>query len=212
MTDRQNRQREARLRRVRSGETALSVDALERELRRTRRASRGRRDRHDRLAAMVVALALAAVVSARLVSFVRLRGSGMRPTLEAGSVVACLREGTPLAPKDVRRGELVLVDHQGNLVIRRVVALGGDAVDIAGDGTLYVNDAPRQEGAAGGDAVYPVTVPEGEMFLLGDCLDLAIDSRSRGFGPVPVEAVVGRPRAVLWPAYLAAWLGEGEAG
>lgn len=212
MREGQDRRTAARLRRVRGSKSEYTVDALERELRRSRRTERSRRDRRDRLVVLIIALAVAAVATMQFITFVQLRGNGMQPTLEAGSVVGCLREGTPLAPKNIQKGELVLMNHQGNILIRRVIALGGDEVDVDPDGTLFVN-GQRQDGAAGGgDLVYPIKVPSNEMFVLGDYRALAIDSRSRDFGTVPTNAVIGRPRAVIWPAYKLAWLGEDAAG
>lgn len=212
MTDGPDRRTAARLRRERQARSEYSVESLERELRRSRRTERSRRDRRDRLVVLIVALAAAAVVTMQFVTFVQLRGNGMRPALEAGSIVACLREGTPVSPKEIRRGELVFLEHQGNMLIRRVAALGGDEVDVDEDGVLYVNGTAQPGSAAGGDLVYPIKVPTNEMFLLGDFRSLAIDSRSRDFGTVPTNAVIGRPRAVIWPAYSIAWLDEGTAG
>ena len=212
MLDGRDRQKAARLRRERRSRADYTVGALENELRRSRRRERSRRDRRDRLIVLIIALAVAAVATMQFVTFVRLMGNGMHPSLEAGSVVACLREGTPLSPKNIQRGELVLMTHQGSMLIRRVLALGGDEVTIDESGALYVNGRLQEGDASGSDLVYPITVPTNEMFVLGDYRALAIDSRSRSFGTVPVTAVIGRPRAVIWPAYSIAWLGDGAAG
>lgn len=51
------------------------------------------------------------------------------------------------------------------------------------------------------DSVYfgPVTVPDGTVFVLGDNRGESIDSRS--YGPVPLEAVVGRVAWRIWPGH-----------
>jgi signal peptidase I len=43
----------------------------------------------------------------------------------------------------------------------------------------------------------PVTVPQGEVFVLGDDRDRSVDSRA--LGPVPLDAVRGRVLTRWWP-------------
>ena len=89
----------------------------------------------------------------------------------------------------------------GDLVIKRVVAVGGQTVGIA-DGVLKVDGMPVPEpyvDRALVDGTYfgPVRVPPGSVFLLGDQRLGSVDSRS--FGPVPVGSIVGRVALRVWP-------------
>jgi signal peptidase I len=104
----------------------------------------------------------------------------------------------------VDRRDVVVVPHPetGDLLVKRAVGLGGDRVAIE-DGVLVVDglvvcepsiDPARQDGVWFG----PVTVPAGEVFLMGDDRESSIDSRD--FGPVPVADVVGRVGVRVWPA------------
>lgn len=51
------------------------------------------------------------------------------------------------------------------------------------------------------DVDYPLTVPEGRLFVLCDDRENAMDSRSSAFGLVNEANVVGLARAVIWPVH-----------
>ncbi len=101
-----------------------------------------------------------------------------------------------------RRGQIVSFrapGESGAVYLKRVVALGGDSVEMR-DGVLYINDtamrepyAPRSRYMAN---VPRQTVPGGEIYVLGDNRNNSEDSRA--WGPVPVQSVIGRPILVLW--------------
>jgi signal peptidase I len=123
----------------------------------------------------------------------------MTPTVSPGDLLLVRHGQGP-----VRRGDVVAVtDPLGDgLLVKRVVALGGDQVTIE-DGVLVVDGTPVCEPAidpARLDGVWfgPVAVPGGHLFLLSDNRDGSVDSRA--FGPVPASALVGTVPARLWPA------------
>jgi signal peptidase I len=123
----------------------------------------------------------------------------MSPTLSEGDLVLLVRNGSAM-----QRMEVVAVEQPdtGGLLVKRAVGLGGDQVSIE-DGVLVVNGAAVCEPAVDPvrlDGVWfgPVTVPPGELFLLGDDRDSSIDSRA--FGTVPELDVRGRVDNRLWPS------------
>jgi signal peptidase I len=88
--------------------------------------------------------------------------------------------------------------------LKRVVAIGGDTVEIRED-ALYVNGTAIAEPYAvhrlharshHRDTMPARKVPAGELFVLGDNRDDSADSRYWGF--VPQENVVGEPLMVYW--------------
>ena len=59
------------------------------------------------------------------------------------------------------------------------------------------------------DMEYPLTVPEGKLFVLCDDREDAMDSRSSRFGLVNEEDVLGLARAIIWPVHRAGLLTNG---
>jgi signal peptidase I len=85
------------------------------------------------------------------------------------------------------------------LLIKRVIGLPGDVVEIRNDQVL-VNNQPLAEpylmrntsGSYG-----PTTIPPLHIFVLGDNRDSSNDSRS--FGTISLRDVVGRAWFSYWP-------------
>jgi signal peptidase I len=95
-----------------------------------------------------------------------------------------------------RRGELVVIDdpHGRGALVKRVVALGGDEVELD-NGVLIVNgkSVPSRGALPNGDVAEffgPVHVPAGKVFVLGDNRGESDDSREFGF--VAHDHVIGR--------------------
>lgn len=100
-------------------------------------------------------------------------------------------------------------NEAGDAIIKRVIGLPGDVVEVRGTSVL-VNGNPLSEPYArwaeggripGGD-FGPATVPEGSIFLLGDNRDQSKDSRFwRDSHFLPVQNVVGRAFVIFWSTY-----------
>jgi signal peptidase I len=108
--------------------------------------------------------------------------------------------------KTIRRGEIIVFRYPRNpeeAFLKRVTAVGGDRVELR-DGVVYVNSQPLDEPYAVHRAplrstweeMGPVSVPEGNLFVMGDNRDNSSDSREWGF--VPVRNVIGEPLFVYW--------------
>src|SRR4051794_39140710 len=117
----------------------------------------------------------------------------MSPTLETGDQVVAnklaYRLGAP------RVGDLaVLQAPTGEVMAKRIVALGGQRVEIR-DGVLFVDRRPRNEPYVDHDMVDgfyfgPKRVPAGDVFVMGDNRGDSEDSRD--YGPVARDRLIGR--------------------
>ena len=132
------------------------------------------------------------------VQLMRVDSGSMTPAISAGDLLVVQRGAGPVGRRDV-----VVVPRPGTgaLLVKRVVAVGGDQVGLE-DGVLVVDGSPVCEPAidpARQDGVWfgPVTVPDSELFLLGDDRGNSVDSRD--FGSVPAADVEGLVHLRAWP-------------
>lgn len=136
-------------------------------------------------------------------------GTSMRPTLQDGDWVAV--SGLSI---NVEKGDIVIVTQpwERNVpIVKRVVAKGGDTVDI--DfllGEVYVNgiklDEPYIEEPTTNsyDVLFPLTVPEGKVFVMGDNRGESLDSRSSKIGCIDERYILGKVMFRFYPE--AKWL------
>jgi signal peptidase I len=151
---------------------------------------------------ITTAVLLAAVLLASrlwLVEPVTVSSESMEPALPKGSTVLMFKPGPALgSPK---AGDLVVFTspEDGSPAVKRAIAFGGQTVAIE-DSVLVVDGVPQAEPGIDHsriDGTYfgPVTVPAGNVFVLGDNRAGSIDSRA--YGSVPLEALQA---TVLWPS------------
>lgn len=143
----------------------------------------------------------------------QVQGSSMVPTLEDGDKLLMSR-----IYSEPEYGDVVIIDAQeatlfqedgtlytsaglGKIIVKRVIAVGGQTVGIDFDaGIVYVDDMPLTEEYAamptttphGGAFDYPITIPEGYVFVLGDNRDISKDSRYSDVGLVRESDIMGK--------------------
>lgn len=142
---------------------------------------------------------------------------GVQPPAEAP------RTGLPHALEQGLTWVGILPQDSGDHLIKRVVGLPGDHVACTGGGApITVNGTPVEEpylhpGSAPSDTAFDIRVPADRVWVMGDHRDDSADSREHDHpsdngtdGSVPVDDVVGRAVAVMWPLPHLTWLGDGE--
>ena len=147
------------------------------------------------LAALALRLAWIGLFFAVLLCFVVgitvQHGTDMQPSFRDRDVVVYYRLSRELEADDV----IVYSDGTGPR-LGRIVATGGDQVDVD-EGGLKINGYYQDEWFAVGETLpftggvsFPLTVPEGTVFVLCDNRDQSTDSRI--LGPVVEQSVLGR--------------------
>lgn len=131
---------------------------------------------------------------------VRIDGPSMLPTLRSADRVLITR-----GVRSVKRGDVVVLVASENgqpiELVKRVIGVPGDVVEVKGD-VAYVNgtrEPDRGQHISGFDGLSwePVTVPRGNLFVMGD--NRAQSEDSRYIGTVPASGVMGTVVAVFAP-------------
>ncbi|MEA5051367.1 MAG: signal peptidase I [Oscillospiraceae bacterium] len=151
---------------------------------------------YDWLDAIVFALTAVMLIFSFVIKSYVVSGSSMDPTLTDGDrVFAWSLFYTPAS------GDIVVIDENngyGEPLVKRVVATGGQTVDIDAAGAVTVDGEPFQSPVAAGsynltgDTAYPVTVPQGYIFVMGDNRAVSYDSRFSAIGFIDARSVLGR--------------------
>lgn len=154
--------------------------------------------------ALIFALALLVLVFTFAVRVVAVNGSSMLPTLTGGDRIL-----VQSAFFEAQRGDVIVVDgyiDYGKPLVKRVIALEGDVVEIDAEaGTVAVNGSVLEEPYIaeatheGGDMAYPVTVPEGCVFAMGDNRMHSTDSRFEKIGFVDERDILGKVLMRIFP-------------
>jgi len=119
----------------------------------------------------------------------QIHSSSMSPRFTAGDTVVCMRGN------NYEVGDVVAVEYQDRILIKRIVAQGGDTVRLNEKGELFVNDVPVTETYAintESDRSYFASVPPDAWYILSDNRKLLGDSRVEEIGTVSDEDIVGK--------------------
>lgn len=131
-------------------------------------------------------------------------GESMMPTLQDGNWLA-VRAINP----HVERGDIVVITQPNSLnepLIKRVIAVGGDTVDINFvEGQVMINGEVINEPYIAepthrmSNVAFPVTVPEGCVFVMGDNRNDSLDSRSKTVGFIDTRYILGVAQFRFYP-------------
>lgn len=162
--------------------------------------------------ALMIAVLLAAVIRYFLFAPIVVDGLSMMPTLHDQDRMIVNKLSYQIGEPD-RFDIIVFHAPEQKDYIKRVIGLPGDKVEYKND-TLYINgkayeepyleeykqqiiDGPLTEPFTLKEKIGRDTVPEGELFVMGDNRRYSKDSRH--IGTVPMEDVLGSTRIIYWP-------------
>jgi signal peptidase I len=122
-----------------------------------------------------------------------IRGRSMLPTFEEDQRVMILK-----VLYEIRRGDIIIFSSAGKDLIKRVIGLPGDRVEVRG-GAVYVNGQKLDEPYLRSTTPRPTSevVPPGKYFVLGDNRPDSLDSRD--FHAIGAPAIRGKVVLRWWP-------------
>ncbi len=173
--------------------------------------------------AILFAIFLAIIIRSFVFEPVIVQGQSMEDTLYTDERLIVFKLGDYFHPPG--RGDIIVLQYEEGLAskiplirdlpfvkkafpafseidyIKRVVALPGDTVDLK-DGHVYLNGQEIYEPFAKGSTYkqaidFPITVPPGKVFVLGDNRSISRDSRQIGL--IEFNRIKGRAVFRIWP-------------
>lgn len=178
----------------------FDLSEIEVEMTRVRSKGRFRQALRGTAGTVVVVAALAVLVATMLLPVLRITGTSMQPGFQPGDIIVGYRT------RNLQRGDICSFYFNNKLILKRIIAEGGDTVEIDEEGHVSVNgimleeDGYISEYALGMcDIEFPFEVPVGEYFVMGDNRDNSVDSRVTNFGCIGMEEVVGKVLVRVWP-------------
>ena len=154
----------------------------------------------DVLEAFILALVAVILVFTSVCRITIVYGESMESTLYAGDALVVSR--AHYTPKN---GDIVVI-HQPTPahpepLIKRVIAVGGQTIDIdfntwtvTVDGQVIEEDYMllKTDRRITSDYTYPMEIPEGYVFVMGDNRNHSADSRSINVGLIDERSILGR--------------------
>ncbi len=164
------------------------------------------RELYEWLRSGVTAVLIIVLTFTFVIRMMGVKGPSMIPTLQDGDRLLVLDS---LLAGEYRQGDIVIARKQtfsDDPIVKRVIAVGGQTVDIDfGSGTVYVDDTALDEDYIN-DLTYtyegldfPITVPEGSVFLMGDNRNMSTDSRMPSIGTVDTRYLIGKAVLLVYP-------------
>ena len=148
---------------------------------------------------LTIVAAVAVLIATLVLPVLQIEGTSMEPTLVNGDIVLLTKT------TNFGRDDLCGFSWNNKLLIKRVIGLPGDWIEIDTDGTVYLNgeklDEPYAQQLAMGecDLEFPFQVPQEQYFVLGDMRESSIDSRNTLIGCVEKDQIVGKVFSRIWP-------------
>ncbi len=148
---------------------------------------------------LTIVAAVAVLIATLVLPVLQIEGTSMEPTLMNGDIVLLTKT------THFDRGDLCSFSWNNKLLIKRVIGIPGDWIEIDTDGTVYLNgeklDEPYVQQLSVGecDLEFPFQVPQEQYFVLGDMRESSIDSRNTLIGCIEKDQIVGKVFFRIWP-------------
>lgn len=177
----------------------LTVENLKRELHRENYKHSFSRLLRSTIYVLIIIVAVASVGATLFMPVIEITDSSMKPLVEDGDIVLTIKSSS------FKTGDVVAFYYGNKILIKRVIGVQGDFVNIDKDGIVYVNGEELKEDyvkeflKGESDIKYPVQVSDNSIFVLSDERNVLTDSRSENIGTIKKENIIGKVIFKVWP-------------
>ena len=165
------------------------------------------RELYEWVQALVCSVLAVVMLFTFVIRMIGVDGHSMVPTLQDGDRLLVLNS---MLYHDYQHGDIVILKKNEVFgekpIVKRIIATEGQSVDIDfSTGSVYVDDVLLKEDYINEltfteeGTEFPLTVPEGSIFVMGDNRNHSNDSRDSRLGTVDTRYVIGKAVFLAFP-------------
>ena len=165
------------------------------------------RDLYEWVQSLVGSVLVVVAIFTFVIRMMGVDGHSMLNTLQHGDRLLVVNS---MLYHDYKYGDIVILRKNGvfddDPIVKRVIAVEGQTVDIDfTEGIVYVDgealeeDYIREPTYTAEGTEFPLTVPEGSIFVMGDNRNGSSDSRDYRLGTVDTRYVIGKAAFLIFP-------------
>lgn len=150
---------------------------------------------------IIIAIVLAIIIKNFLLYKIVVPSPSMSPTVEVGDQLFVTKVYNT---SNIKRGDILVFnsDELGKLLLKRVIGLPGEHVEIKGDGLVYVDGKKLEESYVkypGGKTDMSFDVPEGKFLMLGDNRNNSGDARYWNNKYIDGKDIDAKAQVIVYP-------------
>lgn len=165
------------------------------------------RDLYEWVQSLVGSVLVVVAIFTFVIRMMGVDGHSMLNTLQHGDRLLVVNS---MLYHNYKYGDIVILRKDGvfddDPIVKRVIAVEGQTVDIDfAEGIVYVDgealeeDYIREPTYTAEGTEFPLTVPEGSIFVMGDNRNGSSDSRDYRLGTVDTRYVIGKAAFLIFP-------------
>ena len=177
----------------------ITIDNLKAEIHRVKYKNSFGRLLRSTVYVLIIIVAISSICATLFMPVIEITDSSMKPLLNDGDIVLTVKDNK------FKTGDIVAFYHGNKILIKRVIGVESDFVNIDKDGIVYVNGEELKEDyikefiKGESDIKYPVQVSDGSIFVLSDERDVLTDSRTLNVGQIKTSDIIGKVIFKVWP-------------
>ncbi len=156
------------------------------------------------LITLIIAVLIAMVLKFFIIDSCKILSGSMEPTLVKDDRILVFKLAYVFG--EPQRGDIIIFDppdevDQGVEYIKRIIGLPGDTIEVS-NGMIYINGEPYEEDYIAEEPTYefgPVTVPEGEYFVLGDNRNRSADAHVWSYPFISLDDIQAKAICQYYP-------------
>lgn len=148
---------------------------------------------------LIIILAFSVIITSILMPVIEITDSSMKPLLNDNDIALTFKTNK------IKNGDVIAFYHGNKILVKRVIGVSGDWINISQEGYVYVNGNKLEESyvkefiKGETDEEFPIQVGEKSVYVLSDERDILTDSRNEEIGQIKSDDVIGKVVIRIWP-------------